>query len=290
MIIVIPLALMAVAHMANNDSKLDSAFRFREILDKIRTQGWINLIGWYILTGILALIIVTIGNIITTIFNIINPIIGTVLISLIIIPYLYIYISRSIPLFYISSNLQIRKYIGLIIILILAFLVLSFSASYISNIANSKNIKAYNSTTNTYSGNGISFNYPSNWNIQTDNQGGNNIIMIVSNNATFQISIQISPNPPGMSDQEAITGIQNSINPDGFQKISNNTLTIDGNTAYETTYTVNNHTIFPEITTDQQIALVKNGTTYSLDFQAPTNEFNNEKPNFDIILNSFKIL
>jgi len=288
MIIVIPLALMAVTHMANNDSKLNSAFRFREILDKIRTQGWINLIGWYILTGILALIIVTIGTIISNISSIINPIVGIVLISLIIIPYLYIYLSRSIALFYIGSNLQIsRKYIGLIIILILAFLVLSFSADNISNIANSNNIKAYNSTTNTYSGNGISFNYPSDWLVQTDNPDGNKVIMVVSNNTTFQVSI--STNPQGMSDQEAITAIQTSTNPSGFQKISNNTLKIDGNTAYETTYTINNPTIFPEITTDQQIALVKNGTTYSLDFQAPTNDFNNEKPNFDIILNSFKI-
>ena len=288
MIIVIPIALMAVTHMANNDSKLKSAFRFREIFDKIRTQGWINLIGWYILAGILTLIIVTIGIIISNISSIINPIVGIVLISLIIIPYLFIYLSRSIALFYIDSNLQIsRKYIGLIIILMLAFLVLSFSADNISNIANSNNIKAYNSTTNTYSGNGISFNYPSNWNVQTNNQAGNNEIMVVSDDTVFQVSIL--PKPPGMSDQEAITAIQSSTYPDGFQKISNNTLTIDGNTAYETIYAVNNPSIFHEIIIIQQIVFVKNGTTYSLDFQAPNNEFNNEKPNFDIILNSFKI-
>jgi len=288
MIIVIPLALMAITHMANNDSILNSAFRFREILDKIRTKGWINIIGWYILTGILALIIITLGNIVTNISSIFNVIVGIVLYSLIIIPYLYMYLSRSVALFYNGSNLQIsRKYIGVIIILILSFLVLNFSASNISNIANSNNIKVYNSTTNTYSGNGISFNYPSNWNLQTDNLDGNNAIIVVSNNTTFQVSI--SPNPPSMSDQDAIIAIQSSSNPDGFQIISNNTLIIDGNTAYETTYTVNNSTIFPEIMTDQQIAFVKNGTTYGLDFRAPINDFNNEKPNFDMILNSFKI-
>lgn len=74
-----------------------------------------------------------------------------------------------------------------------------------------------------------------------------------------------------------------------FKKISNKTLTIDENTAYETIYAFNNPSIFHEIIIIQQIAFVKNGTTYSLDFQTPNNEFNNEKPNFDIILNSFKI-
>ena len=288
MIIVIPIALMAVAHMANNNSKLNSAFRFHEILNKISTKGWISLVGWYILTGILALIIFTIGNIITNISSIIDPIVGLVLGSFIIIPYLYIYLSRSTALFYIGSNPQLsRKYIGLIIILILAFLVLSFSADNISNISNSNNIKAYNSTTNTYSGEGISFNFPSDWTVTTtDSLDGNNVIMVVSDNATFQVSI--SPDPQGMSDQEAITGIQSSTFPSGFQKISNNTIVIDGNMAYETTFAVNNSDILPGITTDQEIALVKNGTTYSLDFQAPTNDFNNEKPNFDIILNTFK--
>ena len=98
----------------------------------------------------------------------------------------------------------------------LVFLVLSFSADNISNIANSNNIKAYNSTTNKYSGNGISFNYPSNWNVLTNNQAGNNEIMVVSDDTVFQVSIL--PNPPGMSDQEAITAIQISKYPDGFQK------------------------------------------------------------------------
>ena len=169
----------------------------------------------------------------------------------------------------------------------LAILVLSFSADNISDIANSNNIRDYNSITNMYSGNGISFNYPSNWNVQTDNRAGNKVIMVVSDDTIFQVSIL--PKPPGMSNQEAITAIQSSTYPDGFQKISNNTLAINGNTAYETIYAVNNPSIFHEIIIIQQIVFVKNGTTYSLDFQAPNNEFNNEKPNFDMILNSFKI-
>ena len=69
MIIVIPLALMAITHMANNDSILNSAFRFREILDKIASLGWKNLIKWY-LTIILAIIITIDAIIVTTIQHI----------------------------------------------------------------------------------------------------------------------------------------------------------------------------------------------------------------------------
>ena len=41
--------------------------------------------------------------------------------------------------------------------------------------------------------------------------------------------------------------------------------------------------------TDQEIGFVKNGTTYIMDFMAPSTDFNNEKQNFNIILNTLKI-
>ncbi len=46
LIIIIPVVLMAVAYMADNNSKLDVAFRFREILHKISLIGWANIIEW----------------------------------------------------------------------------------------------------------------------------------------------------------------------------------------------------------------------------------------------------
>lgn len=52
MILVVPVLLMAVAHMANNSSKLGSAFNFKEIINKIATNGWTNLIAWYMLTAL----------------------------------------------------------------------------------------------------------------------------------------------------------------------------------------------------------------------------------------------
>jgi hypothetical protein len=43
---------MAIAYMADNDSNLGAAFRFLEILNKISSNGGIEFILWYIVTGI----------------------------------------------------------------------------------------------------------------------------------------------------------------------------------------------------------------------------------------------
>jgi hypothetical protein len=102
-IIILPINYMAIAHMADNNSKFRAAFRFHDIIDKIGRIGWGNLIIWYIVTGTIYIIITVIGSIITTIFSILNPIIGIVISSLIVSPYLYMYINRSIALFYLSE-------------------------------------------------------------------------------------------------------------------------------------------------------------------------------------------
>ena len=262
-ILILPIFLMAVAHMANNSSKLGSAFKFKEILNKIATNGWMNLIAWYMLTALFVLIIYEIGIIVSNITNIIYPYIGIILIALILIPYISIFIGRLVSLFYNSFNLQISgKVIVAIIIFILAFLVLSFSADNISNIVNSNNITAYNSTTNTYSGSGVSFNFPSNWNAQTSYGTETDILLFNNYSAeipSFQLSIV--PNPIGLSYQDAIDSIQN-IPPDtGSQIISNTTINVDGNTAYEYIYTMNDPSISTVTMTDQDIAFVKDGKT-----------------------------
>ena len=103
-IVIIPLFLVAIANMAYYEGELKSAFRFHEILDEIRSIGGFNLIKWYSVTGILFLALFIMGNIITYIFslthlNIIEIIMG-LLLSLTLIPYLFIYMARSLALFY----------------------------------------------------------------------------------------------------------------------------------------------------------------------------------------------
>nr|WP_231551424.1 DUF4013 domain-containing protein [Methanobacterium sp. SMA-27] len=103
-LIILPINYMAIAHMANNNGTIMAAFRFHEIIDKIGTIGWGNLILWYLVTGTIYIIISLVGAIITGIFSIINPIVSIILNSLIIYPYLNIYLNRSIALFYLSKK------------------------------------------------------------------------------------------------------------------------------------------------------------------------------------------
>ena len=102
MIIVLPLFIVSLVHMADNNDELISAFRFIEILNKIGSIGWINLITWYLSSGLIFLAILTfLGTITLGIFNFIHSIdIGGLLISVVIIPYLYMYFARSSALFY----------------------------------------------------------------------------------------------------------------------------------------------------------------------------------------------
>ena len=66
-IIIIPIMLMAIVNMANNNSKLSSAFKINAILNKITSIGWKNFIKWYIVTGMVLLILMLVGTIILTI-------------------------------------------------------------------------------------------------------------------------------------------------------------------------------------------------------------------------------
>lgn len=100
LLIITPIVLMAVANMAYNDCKFDSAFKFGEIFNKIGQIGRINLIIWYILTGIIYLVLLIVGNIIISTLSIINPILIGVVSSLILATYLNIYLFRSMALVY----------------------------------------------------------------------------------------------------------------------------------------------------------------------------------------------
>ncbi len=105
-IVVIPLFLVAIANMAYYDGEFSSAFRFREIIDEIKSIGWNNLLKWYIATGILFLVLFSMGVIISyalsSIYNL-ELVIG-LLLSLTLIPYIYMYLARSVSLFYMPDK------------------------------------------------------------------------------------------------------------------------------------------------------------------------------------------
>lgn len=76
----------------------------------------------------------------------------------------------------------------------------------------------------------------------------------------------------------------------GPWKISNSTITFEGTNAYENIYVVNDSDRFNHTMKEEEITFVTNGKTYALIFDAPENTFDSEKSNFNITLNSFKIL
>jgi hypothetical protein len=104
-ILILPIFIMSIVNMANNDDKLGAAFRFNEIYKKIGHIGWVNVIIWYLLTGIIFLSILgVIGTLIIVIFSLINNIdVGGLLISVVLVPYLYMYFARSAALLYLSE-------------------------------------------------------------------------------------------------------------------------------------------------------------------------------------------
>lgn len=175
------------------------------------------------------------------------------------------------------------KFTG-IIIGILAFVILTSGCISIDNLLGN----FMNSPTKTLSAYGVSLEYPSSWYAVADNTTGNNMIIITKENGfnNVQFNLQIMPNN-GMPEQGAISQFQESYTP-GWTKVASNKLTIDNKTAYEDIYTVND-THFSKLMRMSQIILVKNDKTYLMLLQAPDDEFDKERANFNIILNSFKV-
>jgi hypothetical protein len=97
------------------------------------------------------------------------------------------------------------------------------------------------------------------------------------------------PNPSGMSDAEAMYLIETSTYPSGFKVLAKKMITLNGVQAYDTLFTINNKDMYSEAMENQEIDIVKNNKTYSLDLIAPVNEFNSVKTNFDIIISSLKL-
>lgn len=194
---------------------------------------------------------------------------------------------------------------GILIVLVVALSMVITSGLFVSSVTN------VNVVNNTYSGEGVSFKVPPNWQVSKIVDGSTTNIDIINNaivdrpianiDATnntdshpnsdnLQITVDISPIPKGMSNQYAINMIQNPQNQGDYQKISNNTTTVDGNIAYENTYIVKDSNRFDQTMKEQQINFIKNGSIYGLTFDAPQDTFDSEISNFNITLNSFKIL
>lgn len=188
-------------------------------------------------------------------------------------------------------------YMGIIIV-ILVFIVSTSGCTSINGLFSNKNASytasdtSYNliasTPTKTYSAYGVSFKYPSGWFATSDNTTGDNIISVmkgISFNGA-QLTVQIVPNN-GMPEQGAASQIGASVTP-GWTKNASYMVTVNGQTAYEDVYKVND-SHYSKLMRFAVIYFSKNDKTYLLTLQAPDNEFDKNKPYFGVILNSFKV-
>lgn len=177
-----------------------------------------------------------------------------------------------------------NKYIG-IIIGILVLVILTSGCTSINEL-----VKSFgNSTGNgTFSAYGVSFNYPGGWLALAENQTGSNSISVLKDSSFngVQFNLQILNNN-GLSEKGVIKQMETTSTP-GWKKISHGTLTVDGKKAYKDVFIYN----VTDSTSDlrfEQIYFVKNNKTYLILIQAPDKDFDSERSNFDLILNSFKV-
>lgn len=149
----------------------------------------------------------------------------------------------------------------------------------------------------TYTVAGVSFKGPDNWNVSAEKQSENFIKISAasypkdsnsrSSKTPYIIPINIAQFIVSITSTDNLTAYESKpIEHSGTNRISNDMLIIDGNKAYRQIFTVNcNGTVLK----CEQINFVKNNKGYIMTFQTPESDFNREKPNFDIILNSFKV-
>jgi hypothetical protein len=102
-----PMILMSLTNMVYYDNDINAALKFGEIFNKISNIGWGNFLVWYLVTGVIYLVLAAIGVLIIGVFSLIHlKIIGGLLYPLIIGSYMSFFIYRSAALFYMSGDYE----------------------------------------------------------------------------------------------------------------------------------------------------------------------------------------
>lgn len=97
-LLVYPIMAVAIGNMAFYNGDLGSAFKLRDIFSTISKIGWVDLIIWYIALIIIGVTIIVAGTLIAMI-----PLVGWLLITLIVYPYLYLFFGRALAWLYASA-------------------------------------------------------------------------------------------------------------------------------------------------------------------------------------------
>lgn len=178
-----------------------------------------------------------------------------------------------------------KKY-AIFVIAILAIIVLAFGCTD----------NPLTVSTKIYSFNGISFNYPESWeeikNIKTANAivdyGDPNSVDAATGSVNTLVLIQKVPLPAGHTLKQSYdaTYAQYAASNSSHQQISDKTINVNGQTAYEKTHKISAGGVTKQ---ERVVWLEKNGIIYVILCGTLPDTFNAQQANFDAIINSFKI-
>jgi PsbP-like protein len=149
-----------------------------------------------------------------------------------------------------------------------------------------------NNQTNKFSQNGVSFDYPQNWTVA--NVTSPNAVAAVADPTTVQngrpttaVIIQQPPLNTGANLKLAYdANYANFFNKTGYQKVSEANITSNNTKIYENIYTINTAGLEKEY----RVAwLTKNRKIYVILCTALKKDFDREKSNFDLVINTFQV-
>lgn len=182
---------------------------------------------------------------------------------------------------YIINMRDLMKKYAVLVIAVLAVVV--FSSGCISQ------------GNNTYNFNGISFNYSSSWqeisNIKTQDAiagfGDPDSVDEPTNDVNTLVIVQKVPMPSGSTLKQFYDDTYTKYAQDStFQTISNKTITVNGLTGYENVHKI---IVDGNLKEERVVWLEKNGNAYVILCGALIGDFDSQQPNFNIVINSFKI-
>jgi len=148
-----------------------------------------------------------------------------------------------------------------------------------------------NNQTNSYSANGVSFQYPHSWGVATLSSPNGVVAVgdpntVVNGNPTTSVVIQ-------KANATASSGLKyaydqnyaNFFNNTGKTKVSEAQLTLNGATVYENVYTSSEEGVAKKY---RAVWLQKGSTIYVILCSARTEAYDSQQTNFDLVINSFQ--
>lgn len=182
---------------------------------------------------------------------------------------------------------KLKKY--LLIIILLSSIILASGC-----IDNGNQTTNTSNQTKTYSGDQFTFDYPAGWQ-QISGQAQNSVIAFGDPNSAdsrgnVQVNVVIQktvkPSNETLQTYYNATYAQFAAQNLSYTQISDGSIVINGKTALENVYKINSGVQEQKRT----VRIQKGSIIYIILCSAPVSQYNSQQANFNIIVNSFKIL